>query len=377
MRICFDHLIEGCESLKATQHVNNESGLKSLTLFDMEAMTNPSFHKQQCRLVRSLEGLPNLKYLNIMIACNTSEIPTILGEEVLLHSDCKIQTLDLSLIKGQQDNDTNEAELDAPDQIGARLDRFFFSLQQNTSICQLFFWFGFGIIAYPAPAINNLFKVALSPRKDFRRIRLSRVDQINKLDDLSNFVSVTENMDVSQPHQCKIRRFNFLEESLRMFANGDAERRKSNIQCAIHLLSKRLPYLYDIVTTYAHWTAIKQGLVGQGLVGQEELENWNKNWLCLERNRVGVALLHPSVAPSVPTSFWPTVLARTTSKMGDSTTGGWQKEDNPLDCLFPLVRGLFMGGHLTKHRKQTKPSPSSEDRGADDQKPHKGVRLER
>jgi hypothetical protein len=346
--ICFDHLIEGFESLKTIQHTNSESGLKSLSMSGMK-----DFHSRQSRLVRSLRGLTTLKYLDMRLSCETSEIPTVLGNEVLLHPKCKIQTLDLVWDKREGDADSNQEEEDAPDEVGARFDEFFSSLEKNTSICQLFFSFA-DMISFPDSIMNNLFKVALSPRRDLRRIRLGYLIGTK---DLSKFVSASESIDISEAYQCRIRRFDFAVNPSSMFAfNVDIG--VSNIQCITHILTKRLPFLYDIGLTYRLWINFKQD--AKKFIGREELEKWiekwNQIWLCLERNRVGVALLHPSVAPSVPTSLWPVVLAKTTSKMSHSSTEGWKKEDNPLDGLFSLVRGLFMGGHLTKHHDEAQTS---------------------
>jgi hypothetical protein len=59
----------------------------------------------------------------------------------------------------------------------------------------------------------------------------------------------------------------------------------------------------------------------------------------LQENKVGKALLHSTVASSVPPAVWPVVLSKVTENISE-------QDDSPLDGLFGVVRGLFLGGHL-------------------------------
>jgi hypothetical protein len=131
----------------------------------------------------------------------------------------------------------------------------------------------------------------------------------------------------------------------------------------LYLLKGRLPYLGDIGLIYEEWHIFKSQIVEAEGPDSESSKDWDQVWTCLEQNRVGMALLHPSVASSVPIGLWPVVLARTTMKMSsppaiegednddddDDDDDDWDRDDNPVDGLFAVVRRLLMGGHFNNH----------------------------
>jgi hypothetical protein len=138
--ICLEHLVQGLECVQSSQEkmVANK-GLTSLALYDLDVMKNPSFQAEQCRLFRSLGGLPNLKKLNMTLTCNPSDIPTAFANEVLLHPYCRIENLNLTWSEGGENNGD-------VDEISARFDDFFSAFQQNTSVSLITFGFMSNII---------------------------------------------------------------------------------------------------------------------------------------------------------------------------------------------------------------------------------------
>jgi hypothetical protein len=160
--------------------------------------------------------------------------------------------------------------------------------------------------------------------------------------ELSKFVEPDEPFDPNEAHQCKVYRFQFARNSWNLFAAQVNENiKEENIRCLLHLVKHRLPYLRDVGLDYDEWEDDKS------LISNPEfVRMWDEVWICLEQNRVGMALLHPSVSESVPPGLWPTVFARTTVNMTDpSDEDNWDREENPLDGLFAVVRRLLLSGH--------------------------------
>jgi hypothetical protein len=341
--ICFELLIDGLESVQRTK-----GKLTDFVLCDLDVMKNPSFQAEQCRLFRSLGGLPNLEYLNMTLTCDSGEIPRAFGKEVLLHPECRIENLELTWVKEGKRGENNGDV----DEIGARFDDFFSAFQQNTSVSVITFNFIYdNDMDCPDSIIKHLFSMALSPRKHCWHIDIThdRALVAFKITNLSEFVSQNESFNESEAYECKLLKFPFASFPDRLFGE-EAEHRDSNIQCLLHLLKNRLPYLYFIGMDYGEWRIIKNEMVEKLGPESESVTNWDQVWICLEQNRVGMALLHPLVASSVPLGLWPVILANTTSEMSSPTEDNdWDRGSNPLDGLFAVVRGLFMGGHLTKH----------------------------
>jgi hypothetical protein len=178
------------------------------------------------------------------------------------------------------------------------------------------------------------------------------VDSI-EIQELSKYVSPNQTFNPSKTFECKISNVGCCWHPGITFGNGNSERRDTNIQCLLYLLKYRLPYLADIGMTYKEWKTIKSEIAETTGPDSESAKNWDEIWIYLERNRLGMALLHPAAALTVPLGLWPILLAKTTTKMSSSAEGDedlWDKEDNPLDGLFALVQGLGVGGYLTNRR---------------------------
>jgi hypothetical protein len=154
---CLHHIITGLE---------DAHGLKTLRLEGLEVLrSRPS---DQRRVLRALSGLPCLKYLKMDLTCNTSEIPNTVAKNMLLHSDCNIETLDLKWIKRTREDESGEDEEDE-DEIGARFDSFCSAFQQNSSVRVIDFDFIYDT-SHPDQLIKKLFQMAFSPRKQWWRV---------------------------------------------------------------------------------------------------------------------------------------------------------------------------------------------------------------
>jgi hypothetical protein len=332
--ICFEHLLEGLGALLPRDNKGEEdahAGLKLLAFHNLEIMLNPRFHRAQCcRLLHSLAGLPGLRFLAMSLPCEaTVEIQGCLGD-LLVHPDCNLKSLQLDWV--HEENDAS----------GATFAVFFNAFRLNETVSSLKFAIG----EYTEPIIKQLFQTALLPRKHVWRIEVD--EGFPPIRDLSKYICPTEEFDASKTFECKINAFLFCWIGL--FDNDTSEeQRDTNIQCLLYLLKDRLPYLADIGLVYNEWQTTKAQIADTAGPDSQSAKDWDQVWTCLERNQVGMALLQPSVVLSVPLGLWPLIVARTTMKMSSPVEGEeWDRDENPVDGLFEVVRRLCMGGYYNK-----------------------------
>ena len=111
-------------------------------------------------------------------------------------------------------------------------------------------------------------------------------------------------------------------------------------------LTTHLPYVYYIgqgsgnLATYELWKI-------------QDLRNLSKQILLqLERNQVGMALLHPDVYESVPPGIWPLILENAVSRRPTSS-----KMKIPVSGVFALVKALAARDVIKAfHPKQDDPA---------------------
>jgi len=193
---------------------------------------------------------------------------------------------------------------------------------------------------------THLFELALSTRSGLLEIELPRYT----IPPLLVSTLVVEDCDRAIALKRHLRRFGVFWDDSLSFQNLDArtssiagfddmgdEEISDYVRSLLWLVSKHLPYLYD---------------VGTDLSGGTELENrihqsqdsalvqiWQKVLAQMELNRVGMALLQSEVLPTVPSGLWPRVLHRAVVCEANETQLPWTG-------IYTMVRALVEDGHI-------------------------------
>jgi hypothetical protein len=159
-------------------------------------------------------------------------------------------------------------------------------------------------------------------------------------------------------HRFKVRSF-----EMDAFQNVDPS--PHNLKSLLYLVEHRLPrlcnlgmWLNTVMAEEVRQKYMEGGRQDESLKPCVEVSLW------LERNRMGRALLHPSLSNSVPLGFWSIVLE-----------SAWNKCDASVDGVLFMVQGLVMGGiigsnHTDRGSSTTTNSESdskSDDEGVDRQ----------
>ena len=154
-------------------------------------------------------------------------------------------------------------------------------------------------------------------------------------------VLVPEDCDPAMASKRRLRRFNVVSRKEEFPPCYSDNAGFHYLSCLHRLLSKHLPYLYDVGITPQHHAEFQKLIRKErGTHSEESLFMWNKVCAQMELNRVGMALLRPEVLPTVPDGLWSRVLYCALSC-----------EENPSELpwtgIYSMVRALFMGNHTT------------------------------
>jgi hypothetical protein len=198
------------------------------------------------------------------------------------------------------------------------------------SICCI----GFEIGTLEEVWTSHLFELALSSRGG-----LLEIEQIGyEVDTLLVSALVVEDCDRAVASKRHLRRFCVLwDQSQFRFDDMDDEDVFEYVRSLSWLVSKHLPYLYDIGTELRGCTDLETRIFESH--DSALLSIWDEVLAQLEMNRVGMTLLQPEVLPTVPGGLWSRVLQRAIVCEEDETQLPWTG-------IYTMVRALVEGGHI-------------------------------
>ena len=162
---------------------------------------------------------------------------------------------------------------------------------------------------------------------------------------------IPQDCDPSIAAQRRLRRFYLVpEETLRTLARKDEGEDVFEFwRALLRLLSKHLPYLYDIglriEEDWPDYNNVARSVQSEMM----EFDLWKKIGVQMERNRVGMALLESEALRTVPGGMWPIVLHR-------AVTCELNPAELPWTGIYQLVRALVEDGHTPGwSKKETSP----------------------
>ena len=233
-----------------------------------------------------------------------------------------------------------------------------FDIINNSRYLKKFSVCGNGIHVLSVPWPEQLLRLTLSRTSGLLEIRLSGLEI--RPNDLSSLVP--EDSDPAIAYKRRLQRFCVASDGLPLSVEVDSrygvevdmqdQVLLGYLRNLLRLLSRHLPYVYDIGPTARGWLNFRDDAVGllcHHKNVSELLRLLNEVWVQLERNRVGMALLHSEVLPTVPGGLWSKVLHRAITC-----------EENPAEVpwtgIFHMVRALVGDGHIGKRSKEEAPT---------------------
>mmetsp|Transcript_44931 Transcript_44931/g.129807 ORF Transcript_44931/g.129807 Transcript_44931/m.129807 type:complete len:309 (-) Transcript_44931:80-1006(-) len=170
----------------------------------------------------------------------------------------------------------------------------------------------------------------------------------------SKWIERTKNSASPDPKN-KIRKIEF-SDGRKSFQNRHPEQSKKNLDVLLPLMQSQFPYLYEFGLNYGDWIWLR----GQWAICRARMppntpliedDEWEKLWVQIECNYVGLALLGES---HVPLGLWASVLSRATVRGNKifHQPHDHLPEKVATTGLFCLIRGLYTTGLLCHHEEE-------------------------
>ena len=181
---------------------------------------------------------------------------------------------------------------------------------------------------------SHLFELALATRSGLLEIELPGYTIPPQL--VSTLF--VEDCDRAIALKRHLRRFGVLwDNSLFRFDDMGDEEILDYVRSLLWLVSKHLPYLYDVGTEMSGGTELENRI--HQSQDSELLQIWKNVLAQLELNRVGMALLQSEVLPTVPGGLWSRVLHR-------AIVCEENEAQLPWTGIYTMVRALVEDGHI-------------------------------
>ena len=339
------HLAQGFEELQKMANKGTVIRLHSLIMGRLEAVSGRPL-KIRSRLLRSLRGLPSLKTLHLQESCDSSILPSVLGEDVLLHPQCAIETLHVFWERYNH----NVQEEETPDQLGERWNKFWEAMETNTSVRDFMFRIPNDIINSTRFAIRKFFELAVSPHCQMDQIGFGESCSLGEdgfplTSILPLSADVNQGGGVSGNKLRNMRLFSLQEWLLPNWENDIrnwVELRRANIKVFIKILSDHCPLLcnFEFIDGY-RIECVEEDIIHDEGKESQTLKDWHQVQRLMHLNKTGRVLLHPTVAPSIPLGLWPLVLQKAANIRGE------EQHRLELDGAYYMVQGLSQRGILT------------------------------
>ncbi|CAJ1952823.1 unnamed protein product [Cylindrotheca closterium] len=325
------HLCTGLKAYKQTiESEDNEidgPGLEFVELKENNGL--PGWRRgNACSIVKALEGISSLRHLRLLLDSETTNaVIQSLSKDLLLHPQCKLKELTLGG-KGITADDSESSD--------AALAEFCEAIAHCGSIRAL----RISCLPFDISKLSVLFDHMASPGCLIEQFHVEWTGLAFTPDDIAVLAKSFENTNPKHSQPSRVRRISS-HCGTTLVMNQERFRReerfRQNLQTNLTLLRDKLPYLiscepFSYCSLRHHFPCDDNtpGFIISNFDIIQQIGLWE------ERNRCGRALLLESVAPTVPTGFWPTVL-----ESADKKASILNDKGPSVDGIHYLVQGLI------------------------------------
>mmetsp|Transcript_35433 Transcript_35433/g.85922 ORF Transcript_35433/g.85922 Transcript_35433/m.85922 type:complete len:623 (-) Transcript_35433:154-2022(-) len=295
-----------------------------------------------CGLAKALGGIPTLRHLDLHLSGKTTyAVLQTLSKDLLLHSQCKLEELNLG---GRgiaaHDSDSSEATLT--------------ELCEAIAHCASIRALKISCTPLDLSKLSALFDHMASPGCRIEQFHVGRFGLENVFDDIAVVARSFENTNPNRSEPSRLRRIS--SHQVRALGMTKDESFRQYLQTNLTLLRDKLPYLISCdpgsYSSYRHHLPYDDDTPDHIIANADIIRQIG---LWQERNQCGRALLLGTVAPTIYTGFWPTILEAVSKKTSIITEKG-----PPVDGIYYLVQGL-VAGNLIRGDSWGSAEPTAQD----------------